>query len=290
MNDELKHSISIIIPAKNESESLKTLLPELIRYYPNDEIIVINDGSVDETEALCKSCNVVQIIQPYSMGNGAAIKAGARKAKGDVLVLMDADGQHQPRDIILLLEELHKGYDMVVGSRTNSSQASVARLCANTLYNWLASFVTGQKIPDLTSGFRAVKADYFRKFLYLYPNGFSYPTTCTMAFFRSGYSVGYVPIEAKQRIGKSHIRLIRDGYRFLLILFKIGTLYSPLKIFVPISLVFFTTGVGYYLYTYFTEARFTNMAMLLLTTSVLVFLIGLVSEQITSLVYSKAVD
>jgi hypothetical protein len=179
---------------------------------------------------------------------------------------------------------------MVVGARSASSQASVGRLCANTLYNWFASFMVGQKIEDLTSGFRAVRAEKFKKFLYLLPNGFSYPTTCTMAFFRSGYSVGYIPIEANKRIGKSHIKLLKDGIRFLLILFKIGTLYSPLKIFFPLSLISLLTGMLYYVYTFMAMGRFTNMSALLFTTSVTIFLMGLISEQITSLLYSKAGD
>ena len=176
---------------------------------------------------------------------------------------------------------------MVVGARSASSQASLARLCANTFYNRFASFIVGQRIDDLTSGFRAVRTRHFKEFLHLLPNGFSYPTTCTMAFFRSGYSVGYIPIKAEKRLGKSHIKLIRDGTRFVLIMFKIGTLYSPLKIFLPISMLFFSTGICYYAYTFITAGRFTNMSALLFTTSVTIFLMGLVSEQITSLIYSK---
>ncbi|MBE9561819.1 MAG: glycosyltransferase family 2 protein, partial [Proteobacteria bacterium] len=224
---------------------------------------------------------------PYSKGNGAAIKSGARAASGDILVFMDADGQHDPKDIDRLLSELETGYDMVIGARSSSSQASFGRLCANSFYNWLASWISGHKIADLTSGFRIVKADKFKEFLYLLPNGFSYPTTITMAFFRTGYSVNYIPIVAHKRIGKSHIKLLKDGIRFLLIIFKIGTLYSPLKLFGPLSMVFFLLGMGYYSYTFITDGRFTNMGMLLFTTSILIFLIGLISEQITQLLYSN---
>ena len=283
MNDK----ISIILPAKNEASALEILLPKLRELYPVAEIIVVDDGSIDDTINICTINSVEVVSHPYPLGNGAAIKSGVRAARGDVLVCMDADGQHNPKDIEKLLDKLVQGFDMVVGARSASSQASVGRLCANAFYNWFATFMVGQKVEDLTSGFRVVRAEYFREFLYLLPNGFSYPTTCTMAFFRSGYSVGYVPIIASKRIGKSHIKLIKDGVRFLLILFKIGTLYSPLKIFFPLSIVSFAVGLGYYLYTYLTMARFTNMSALLFTTSLLIFLMGLISEQITSLLYKK---
>ncbi|MEM1082383.1 MAG: glycosyltransferase family 2 protein, partial [Pseudomonadota bacterium] len=219
---------------------------------------------------------------------GAAIKTGARAAQGDVLVFLDADGQHDPADIPRLLEQLEQGYDMVVGARSSSSHANTARLAANGLYNVIATLVTGKTIPDLTSGFRAVRAKQFREYLHLLPNGFSYPTTITMAFIRSGYPVKFVNIEAKKRTGKSHIRPLRDGLRFLLIIFKIATLYSPLKLFVPTSAVFFALGLGYYGYTFITMSRFTNMSLLLFSAAVIIFLIGLVSEQITALLYSHS--
>ena len=219
-------------------------------------------------------------------GNGAAIKSGARAATGDVLIFMDADGQHDPADIPRLLKPLDDGFDMVVGARRSASQANVARGLANRIYNRLASYMTGQPIPDLTSGFRVVRADLFREFIYLLPNHFSYPTTITMAFFRAGYDVSYVPINAGRRIGKSHIRPLHDGLRFLLIIFKIGSLYSPLKIFIPVSVLFFLLGTGYWIYTYTTMfGRLSIMTVFMLTTAVVVFLIGLVSEQITQLMY-----
>jgi glycosyltransferase involved in cell wall biosynthesis len=227
------------------------------------------------------------VSHPYSTGNGAAIKTGARNAKGDILVFMDADGQHSIEDLDRLVARFNQGFDMVVGARSGPSQAGKRRRFGNQLYNRLASLITGHHIDDLTSGFRVVHADKFREFLHLLPNGFSYPTTITMAFFRSGYSVAYVPIHAKQRSGKSHIRLARDGLRFLLIIFRVGTLYSPLKVFVPVSGLFFLLGLGYYAFTYITQGRFTNMSALLLVTSVIVFMIGLVSEQITNLMYTK---
>jgi glycosyltransferase involved in cell wall biosynthesis len=221
------------------------------------------------------------------MGNGAGIKVGTRAASGDILVFMDADCQHEPDRIGQLIDKLDEGYDMVVGAREAGSHASIARWLANFFYNRFASIIVGQRIVDLTSGFRAARASRFREFLHLLPNGFSYPTTSTMAFFRSGYSVAYTPIRARKRIGKSHIRLIRDGARFLVIMFKVGTLYSPLKIFLPFSVISFAIGLLYYLYSYTMMGRFTNMSALLFMTSVLIFLIGLVSEQITTLLYDR---
>jgi glycosyltransferase involved in cell wall biosynthesis len=281
-------ALSVLIPAKNELQGLVILLPEIRQLYPDAEIIVVDDGSTDETPALCQRAGVRRVVHPYSMGNGAAVKTGARAAKGDVLVFMDADGQHKPEDIPRLLGKLGEKFDMAVGARSYASQAGVHRAAANGLYNRMATWMVGQRIEDLTSGFRAVRARKFRKFLHLLPNGFSYPTTITMSFFRAGYSVAYVPIVTPPRIGKSHVRLSRDGLRFLLIIFKIGTLYSPLKMFLPISLAFFFTGLGYYLYTFFTIHRFTNMSALLFITSVLIFLMGLVSEQITTLSYKDS--
>ena len=281
--------ISIVIPAKNEGESLKSLLPDLATLYPEAEIIVVDDGSTDDTPVICRQQdNVRAITHTYSRGNGASIKDGARAATRDVIVFMDGDGQHRPEDIARLLDAMEDGTDMVVGARNNESQASVSRLVANTFYNKLASWISGHSILDLTSGFRAVKRKKFRQFIYLLPNGFSYPTTITMAFFRAGYSIKYLPIVALQREGKSHISIFKDGLRFLIIIFKIGTLYSPLKIFVPTSLCFLLTGIGYYLYTFITRHAFSNMSAVLVLSSVIVFLIGLVSEQITALMYKDS--
>lgn len=280
---------SIILPARNEAAGLRRLLPELVTLLPDAEIIVVNDGSDDDTLAVCAEFPLRVVSHPYPKGNGAAVKSGARAANGDVLIFMDADGQHKPEDIPVLLDKFKEGYDMVVGARQSGSHAGAHRAVANDVFSRLATWMVQRAVEDLTSGFRAVKADKFRKFLYLLPNGFSYPTTITMSFFRAGFSVAYVPIHTPRRAtGKSHIQPTRDGVRFLLIIFKIGTLYSPLKLFLPISLTFFFTGLGYYLFTFITQHRFTNMSALLLTTSVLVFLIGLISEQITMLIYKDS--
>lgn len=282
------YALSIILPAKNEAASLVTLLPELKRVVPGAEIIVVDDGSSDNTVALCKLNQIGVVSQPYCMGNGAAIKAGARVASGKILVFMDADGQHRPEDIPRLLEKLNQGYDMVVGGRERGSQANLFRGVGNKLYNWLATWMVGQRIVDLTSGFRAVRAAKFLQFLYLLPNGFSYPTTITMSFFRAGYGVAYIPIHTPKRIGGSHLRIGRDGLRFFLIIFKIGSLYSPLKLFAPAALLHFLVGAGYYAYTFATQHRLSSMTVFLLSASVTIFMIGLVSEQITALMYKDS--
>jgi glycosyltransferase involved in cell wall biosynthesis len=280
--------ISVILPAKNEAQGLQRTLPILRAHFPDAEVIVVDDGSTDATAAVATGLGARVLSSPYSMGNGAAIKRGARAASGDILVFMDADGQHDPGLIQQLLDQLDAGFDMAVGARNASGQANAGRGAANAFYNRLASWMTGHRIADLTSGFRAVRADRFREFLHLLPNGFSYPTTSTMAFFRSAYPVAYVSIPVAKRIGtNSHIRPLRDGLRFLLIIFKIATLYSPLKLFAPTAFVFGVLGLGYYAYTFIAEHRFTNMSALLLSGAVIVFLIGLISEQITSLTYRK---
>lgn len=282
--------LSVVLPAKNESAAIGTTLERIHTQLAqcsmgSAEILIVDDGSTDNTAALALAAGARVVQHPYSKGNGAAIKTGAREATGDVIIFMDADGQHDPADMPRLLAMVDAGHDMVVGARQKGSQASMGRGIANGLYNRLASWMTGHKVEDLTSGFRAVRADRFREFLYLLPNGFSYPTTSTMAFFRAGHSVTYVPIHAGKRIGKSHIRLLRDGARFFLIIFKIGTLFSPLKIFAPAALSMFLIATGWYGWTWWHQGRFTNMSVLLYTGSVMIFLMGLISEQITALMY-----
>ena len=279
--------VSFIIPAKNESATIAVVVEGIHSQHPQAEILVVDDGSSDDTATLASAAGARVIQHPTSLGNGAAVKAGARAAKGEIFVFLDADGQHDPADASRLLARLDEGYDMAVGARTTGSHANFARMMANGVYNVVASAVTGHSIPDLTSGFRAVRAPLFRKYIYLLPNGFSYPTTITMALMRAGHPVDFVDIEARKRKGKSHIKPVRDGLRFLLIIFKIATLYAPLKLFLPTSAIFFLTGAGYYLYTYSTMGRFTNMTLLLLSASVIIFLIGLISEQITALNYKS---
>lgn len=286
MNNDLK-GVSIVLPCKNEASGLTHLLPRLLTVCQSQSIYVIDDGSNDESVAICEKYGVHVEHHPYSKGNGAAIKTGARVAQGEILVFMDADGQHDPADIPRLVKKVRSGCEMAVGARSKHSQATKLRAIANRFYNFFASWVTGHNIEDLTSGFRAVRAEKFREFIYLYPNGFSYPTTVTMAMIRSGYSVCYVPIHAGSREGKGHIQLVRDGTRFLLIIFKIGTLFSPMKIFFPSSILFISLGMLHYLNTFVETGRFTNMSALLISTGFLVFLLGLISEQITNLMFKK---
>jgi len=284
------NKLSIVIPAKNEAASLKSLLPSLLAQFSGAEIIVVDDGSGDSTAALCQHHGVSCVRHLYSKGNGAAIKSGCRRASREAIVFMDADGQHAVADVHQLIKKYEQGFDLVVGARDASSHASIGRFIANAVYNKFASYMVNQTVPDLTSGFRMANRQKFMQFLHLYPNGFSYPTTSTLAFYRSGYSVGFIPIKANKRLGKSHIQPLKDGIRFFLILFRIGTLFSPLKIFFPISITLFSTGLAYYLYTYISDGRFTNMGILLFITAIIVFLIGLISEQITLLLYQKTSD
>lgn len=280
-------SLSIIIPAKNEVATIGEAVTIARATFPEAEVIVVDDGSSDATGDMAERAGATVVRHPESLGNGASVKTGARLATGEVLAFMDGDGQHDANEFFPLLEKLANGYHMVIGARNSKGHANVGRLFANGFYNWFASIVSGRPIYDLTSGFRVARSEYFKQFLYLLPNGFSYPTTITMAFLRSGYPVGFLPISANQRTGKSHIRPVKDGLRFLIIIFKIATLYAPLKIFLPVSAIFFTTGLGYYAYTYITMGRFTNMSLLVFSASVIIFLIGLIAEQITALMYSN---
>ena len=280
--------LSIILPALNEARSLAMLLPDLQQAFPTAEIIVVDDGSRDDTGAICERHGCRRVANPYRMGNGAAIKRGARAARGRYLAMMDADGQHTAAHLLQLWERFQSAdLDMVVGARHRKDHASPFRRLGNFTFNRIASWMTGQKITDLTSGLRITRAEKFREFLHLLPNGFSYPTTSTMAFFRSGYTVAYEPIDVQQREGRSHLKIWREGARFLVIIFKIGALYSPLKLFLPVSAVLFVGASLLYAYTYLQAGRFTNMSALLYMTSLLTFMMGIVSEQITSLMFAR---
>lgn len=283
----MERRISVVIPARNEAASVAKVVAGVREVLPGAEVVVVDDGSTDRTAEVAAGAGARIVSRPRGLGNGAAVKAGARVAAGDLIVFMDADGQHDPAEIPRLLAALDEGYDMVVGARDRRGQANAGRALANGFYNRFASWMTGYRIEDLTSGFRAARTAKFREFLALLPNGFSYPSTSTIAFIRSGYPVGYVPIAVARREGKSHIRPIRDGLRFLLIIFRIASLYSPLKLFVPVAALFTLLGLGNYAYTFATEGRFTNMSALLISAGVLTFMIGLVSEQITQLTYRR---
>ena len=287
--EDAEVELSIILPALNEARSLEGLLPDLKQAFPKAEIIVVDDGSSDDTAALCDRLDCRRVTNPYRMGNGAAIKRGARAARGTNLAMMDADGQHTVEHLKKLWQRFtgNEDIDMLVGARRHPDQASMLRRIGNIVFNHLASWMTGQKISDLTSGLRISRAHRFREFLHLLPNGFSYPTTSTMAFFRSGYTVAYEPIDVQRRDGRSHLKIWREGVRFLVIIFKIGSFYSPLKLFLPVSLLLFAAASALYTYTFITAGRFTNMSALLYMTSLLTFLMGIVSEQITSLMFAR---
>jgi len=275
--------ISIVIPVFNEAPSLAKLLGEIRSLgLPRAEIIVVDDGSSDGSAEAALQSGASVIRHPYNIGNGAAVKSGIRAARGRLIVLMDGDGQHKPEDILKLLAEASK-YHMVVGARAKGSKLRFHRYAANQLYNWLASYVTRFKIQDLTSGFRVLSRRDAWRFIDLLPNTFSYPTTLTLAFLRSGLTVKYVPIQTLYRSGQSKISLVTDGVRFFLIIAKIATLFSPFRIFLPVSLLFFFAGLSNYAYTYYTEYRFTNMSALMFTAAVIVFMLGLISEQIALL-------
>ena len=284
----IHREITIVMPAKNEARSLEILLPQIKDMYPHISVLVINDGSTDDTEAVCKENKTPYITHPYSKGNGASIKTGASAVTTPFILFMDADSQHKPENITAIIERYFSdNLHMAIGARSKESQASLGRWAANELYNRLASWITENKVEDLTSGFRMVNREKFLEFFHLYPNGFSYPTTSTMAFYRQGYSVGFEPITTNPRIGKSHIRLRKDGIRFLLIIFKIATLYSPMKLFMPTSLTMLLIGSSYGVTTLVSQGTFTNMSALFITTGIMVFLMGLISEQIASMQYKK---
>jgi glycosyltransferase involved in cell wall biosynthesis len=283
-----KSDVSVIIPAFNESATIGIIIEKIKKLYPDFEVIVVNDGSSDVTADMAKEAGAIVYSHPYNIGNGAAVKSGIRIASGDILVLMDGDGQHDPGDIQELLKYF-PDYDMVVGSRYKRSQASLLRAFGNRLFNWLATYVTKFKIQDLTSGFRAVNADVARDLLYLLPNTYSYPTTITLGVLRSGRSLKYVPLNVQNRKqGKSKIKAFRDGVRFFIIITKICALYSPLRIFLPISFVLVVFGLLNYFFTYVTMGRFTNMSSLLFSTSIIIFMMGLVSEQICQMRFERS--
>ncbi len=275
-------STSIVIPAYNEAASIARVVSELAATAPWHQIIVVDDGSIDGTGAIAAAAGARVVRHPYNKGNGAAVKSGIRVASGEYILIIDADGQHPPAEAVRLVDRLGE-YDLVIGARAPATQANLARRAGNHLLNRLAGYLAEHHIPDLTSGFRAARASYLREFIHLLPNKFSTPTTTTLAFLKAGYSVGFEPIEAARRSGESKIRLMRDGVRFFLIILKVVTIFSPLRIFLPISLASFALGAGYAAWTIATQSHVTNSSVLLIMLAVIVFLVGLVSEQIAAL-------
>ncbi len=288
-------TVSIVVPAYNEAGQMASVLGSIIaqlrQLEGSWELLVVDDGSTDGTAAAASAVDpLIRIVQhPYNQGNGAAVKTGIRQACGEIVILMDGDGQHDPADLPRFIEGCSK-FDMVVGARGRGSQAGWHRGIANSIYNRFATYVTGQKIADLTSGFRGIRREVARRFLSLLPNGFSYPTTITLCLMRAGFSVAYIPIKTAQRSGKSKIKLFRDGTKFFLVIMKICMLFSPLRIFLPVSFYVFLMGLGYYGYTYWNSHRFTNMSMLLFTTSVQIFMMGLIAEQVAQMRFERSDD
>ena len=279
-------STSVIIPAFNEADSIERVIGGIRTAGAWQQVIVVDDGSGDDTAARARAAGAEVVRHPYNKGNGAAVKSGVRRATGEYILILDADGQHQPADAVRLLDRLGD-YDLVVGARAAATQATAARRAGNALLNWLAGYLTDRHIPDLTSGFRAARRSQFREFLHLVPNGFSTPTTTTLAFLKAGYSVDFVPIEARQRTGRSNIKFARDGAKFFLILLKVITIFSPLRVFVPLSALTFAAGAAYGIGNYLAAGRIPNGAVLLLLFAVMVFLVGLVSEQISALRFER---
>ncbi len=273
---------SVIVPAFNEGPAIAAVVGALKAGADWHEVIVVDDGSADDTGARAAEAGAIVVRHPYNKGNGAAVKSGLRRATGEHILIVDGDGQHRPADAARLVSRLGD-YDMVVGARSAATQATAARRAGNSLLNWLASYLAERHIPDLTSGFRAAKRACMLEFIHLLPNGFSTPTTTTMAFLKAGYSVGFEPIDAEQRTGKSKIKLARDGAKFFLILLKIITIFSPLRVFVPVSALTFLAGSFYAVWTIWTQSHVTNSSVLLIMLAVVIFLVGLVSEQISAL-------
>lgn len=281
--------LSVIIPIFNEEASIREVVDGVFAHFKESEVIVVDDGSTDRGAEMARQGGATVLRHPYNLGNGAAIKSGIRKASGDVLVFMDGDGQHRPEDIARLLKEIDH-YAMVVGQRDGQGQANVGRSLANKIFNGLASYVCRFPILDLTSGFRAIRAPLAKQYVYLLPNTFSYPSTITLATIKSGHPVCYVPIQVKPRVGQSKIKAVRDGVRFFVIILKITMLFSPLRIFLPVSLMFVGSALGNYAYTFYYFHRFTNMSVLLAFSGVLVFMLGLIAEQIALLRMDRTED
>jgi len=283
---DLIERVSVVVPAYNEGASIATLVSDLRAAGSWREIIVVDDGSADETARRAADAGARVLRHPYNKGNGASVKTGLRNATGEFVLILDGDGQHRPADAPRLVAKLDQ-YELVVGARSQSTQATLARRLGNNALNALASYLTEQRIPDLTSGFRAARREHFLEFLHLLPNGFSTPTTTTLAFMKAGYSVWFEPVDAAARQGRSNIRFGPDGMQFVVILLKVITIFSPMRVFLPLCLLSFAIGGAYAVWTIVTQSHVTNSSVLLILLSVIIFLVGLVSEQISSLRFER---
>jgi glycosyltransferase involved in cell wall biosynthesis len=272
--------VSVVIPAYNEEAGIAPVVAALAAL-GFGEVLVVDDGSTDATAARAAAAGARVIRHPYNKGNGAAVKTGIREARGDTVLLLDADGQHDPAEALSLVEPIGT-YDMVIGARSARDQAAT-RALGNAVFNALASWLSGTRVPDLTSGFRAARRELLLEILPLLPNGFSYPTTSCLAFLKAGHNVAFVPVRARPRVGTSKIRPLRDGVRFLLIILRIVTLYSPLKVFFPVASASLLLGVGYGAWNVVAHGKIPMGSALLIQLAVVVFLFGLLAEQIASL-------
>ena len=275
-------SVSVVIPAFNEAGAITGVVDAIKAAGDWREIIVVDDGSSDATGALARGAGAIVVTHPYNKGNGAAVKSGIRRATGDYVLIVDGDGQHHAADAVRLVTRLGE-YDLVIGARSPATQATFIRRAGNGALNWFASYLTGTSIRDLTSGLRGARREHLLEFLHLLPNGFSTPTTTTLAFIKAGHNVTFEPTNARSRVGASKIKLARDGAKFFVIILKIVTIFSPLRVFLPIAAAAFLVGVAYGIWNVAVHSRIPNGAVLLILFSVVVFLVGLVSEQISAL-------
>ena len=292
--DSNANYLSVILPIFEEEATIKKLIDELFSTLGGAdlsfEIIAVDDGSNDGTidvlkqlkETYTEDLIVAQHLE--NRGNGATLRTGISVASGDIVVTMDADGQHAPADILTLINHIPP-YDLVIGARTESYSGSWYRNGANRFYNGFASWLTRKEIKDLTSGFRAMKRHAVTHFLSLFPDGFSAPTTTTMAFLKAGYNVNFVPIHVDQRtLGDSKIRLWSDGSRFVIIILRMIMLYDPMRIFMPTGIALTFLGVLSWLAGLWNAQRLVlpNSTILFFSSALLTWLLGLVSDQISN--------
>jgi len=271
---------TIIIPAYNEEEGIRSVINGLKSMPDKYEILVVDDGSTDNTFKIASETGVRVIRQPYNKGYGAALKTGIRNAKSNLVLFMDADGQHQTSDIKEIMRYTGN-YDMVVGARTKRTKISFLRKPGKKILAIIANYLAGMKIPDLNSGFRVIKKDVVMEFMHILPNSFSFTTTITLGCIMAGYSIKYVPINMLERVGTSKINPFRDGSRFILLMIRTIMLFNPLKIFLPISVIIFLLGISDLTYELIYYFNVSSLSILLFLSSLIVFFIGIMADQIS---------